>query len=153
MPVVPIKELKTLLPRGKRLLGIDHGEKTWGLALSNPELTMATPLKTIHRARYAHDMAVLAGTAKEYEVGGFVIGLPLNMDASEGPRAQAVRHFAQDVLKALDLPLAFQDERLSTHAVEQLLIEELNMPRDKRKQVIDAHAAAYILNDALKAMS
>ena len=157
MPLVEIKELPTKIPPKSRLLGIDHGEKTLGLALSTPDLLMATPYKTLQRKNFTENIKEIAAICREYEVGGIVFGLPLNMDGTEGSRAQSVRHYAMNLLKekqslGFDLYIAFQDERLSTHAVEQLLIEDLNMPRAKRKQVIDAYAAAHILNDALKAM-
>ncbi len=157
MPIVSLKELKALLPRGKRLAGIDHGAKTWGLALSNPELTIATPLKTIQRSKFTLDVAKLAAVCREYEVAGFIIGMPFNMDDTSGPRTDSVKHFADNLIKAREIlgfePLiAFQDERLSTHAAEHLLIEDLDMSWKKRKGVIDAHAACPILQAALGAM-
>src|SRR3990167_6148617 len=138
MPVVTIKEIKALLPKNSRLLGMDHSEKTLGLALSNPELTMALPLRTIRRVKFTQDVIELAKICKEYNVVGFVIGLPLNMDDSEGPRVQSVKHFSDNLLNAKNVfgfePLiAFFDERLSTYAAEQQLIEDLGMRRDKRK--------------------
>jgi putative Holliday junction resolvase len=155
MAIIPLKELKTHLPRGKRLMGIDHGEKTLGLALSNPDLTIATPFKTIQRTKFTQDIVTLAKICSEYEVFGFVIGLPLNMDGTEGPRVQSVKHFSDNLLKATEAlgfePLiAFFDERLSTYAAEQSLIDDLDMRRDKRKAVIDAAAAAHILKGALE---
>lgn len=155
MPVVGIKELRQYIPPKTRLLGIDHGEKTLGLAFSNPELTMATPFKTLVRKSFAENLRELRAICDEYSIKCFVMGLPLHMDGSEGKRAQSVRHYAMNLTKAADAlgfepVIAFEDERLSTYAVEQILIEDLNMPPAKRKTVIDAHAAAYILNDALK---
>ena len=153
-----LKALKASLPRGKRLMAIDHGTKTLGLALSNPALTMATPLKTIRRTKFTQDMRALAVVAKEYEVGGFVIGLPLNMDGSSGGRVDSVRHFGDNLAAAAEIfgfapPVAFWDERLSTFAAEQLLIEDLNMSREKRREIIDAQAAAQILQSALDALA
>src|SRR5689334_22496610 len=100
MAIVTLKELRAALPKGKRLIGIDHGAKTWGLAVSNPELTMATPLRTIDRGKFKEDVGALAAICVEYGVGGFVIGLPLGMDGSEGPRVDSVRHFAENLLQA-----------------------------------------------------
>ncbi|MBI1214367.1 MAG: Holliday junction resolvase RuvX [Alphaproteobacteria bacterium] len=158
MAIVAIKELKTALPAKTRLLGIDHGSKTWGLALADPGLTIATPLKTIRRTKFTENLRELAALCKEYEVGGFIIGLPLNMDDSEGPRAQSVRHFGFNLLKekeqlGFEPVIAFFDERLSTHAAEQLLIDDLDMKRGKRKEIIDAMAAAHILQGALDALN
>ena len=157
MPVIAIKEIKALLPKKSRLLGIDQGEKTLGLALSNPELTMATPLKTLKRTKFKQDIVEMAKICIEYNVLGFVIGLPLNMDGSEGPRVQSVKHFSDNLLNAknilgFDPLIAFFDERLSTYAAEQLLIDDLGMSRDKRKAVIDAAAAACILQGALDSL-
>ncbi len=154
MPVVTIKELRAHLPPKSRILGMDHGEKTIGLALSNPDLTFATPFKTLRRSTFTENVDEIARICREYAVRGFVIGLPYNMDGSEGRRAESVRGFAANLMKAqtalgFDPLIAFQDERLSTYAVEQFLIEERNMRRDKRKAVIDAHAAAHILQAAL----
>lgn len=156
MPIVEIKELRRLLPPKSRLMGLDHGEKTLGLALSNPEMTVITPFKTLVRKNFTENMKELAAVCKEYEVRGFVLGLPLNMDGTVGPRAQSVKTFAASLIKAKDAlgfdPLiAFFDERLSTFAAEDLLITDLAMKRKKRKTVIDAHAAAHILKEALKA--
>jgi putative Holliday junction resolvase len=154
MPIVSLKELKEKLPRGKRLMGIDHGEKTWGLALADPGLKMATPFKTIRRTKFTQDVAELAKLCREYEVAGFVIGMPYNMDGTSGPRVDSVTHFGDNLIRARDVlgfdPLiAFHDERLSTWAAEQALIDDLDMSREKRKQVIDAQAAAGILQAAL----
>jgi putative Holliday junction resolvase len=158
MAIVAIKELKAALPAKSRLLGIDHGSKTLGLALANPALTMATPLKTIARTKFTENLRELAVLCKDYEIGGFVIGLPYNMDGTEGPRAQSVRHFGFNLLKDKDKlgfepVIAFFDERLSTYAAEQMLIDDLNMRRDKRKEIIDAMAAAQILQGALDALN
>jgi putative Holliday junction resolvase len=154
MPVVSLKELKDKLPRGKRLMGIDHGEKTWGLALANPDLTVATPFRTIRRTKFSQDILELGKLCREYEVAGFVIGMPFNMDGTSGPRADSVKHFADNLMKArealgFDPLITFHDERLSTYAAEQALIDDLGMSREKRKSVIDAMAAAGILQAAL----
>lgn len=157
MPIVTIKELATHLPPGTRLLGVDHGTKKLGLALSSPDLTLTTPLKTLACSNFSEYVKNLAEICREYNVGGFVIGLPFNMDGSEGPRAQSVRHFADNLFKAKDRlgmePLiAFWDERLSSFAAEQTLIDDFDMPRKKRGDVIDQMAAVYILKGALDAV-
>lgn len=154
MAVVTLKDLKSTLPKGKRLLGIDQSKKALGLALSNPELTLATPLKTIVRARFAEDVAALAAVCREYDVRGFVIGLPLNMDGTEGPRVDSVKHFAFNLTAAkealgFDPLIAFADERLSTSAADDLLSEHTRMSRRERDAVIDQLAAQMILQGAL----
>lgn len=157
MPIVSPKELKLALPKGKRLMGIDQSKKVLGLALSNPELTMAMPFRTIVRTKFSHDVHVLAGLCREYDVRGFVIGLPLNMDGTEGSRVDSVKHFADNLIKAKDVlgfdPLiAFTDERLSTSAAEDLLSEHTKMSRRERDNVVDQLAAQMILQAALEEM-
>ncbi|MFH1158231.1 MAG: Holliday junction resolvase RuvX [Pseudomonadota bacterium] len=157
MTVVTLKELKALLPKGRRLMGIDHSKRNWGLAISNPDFTIATPLLTIPCTRFGKDVEKLAGLCKEYGVGGFVIGLPLNMDGSEGPRVDSVRHFAENLIQAKDIlgfePLiAFFDERLSSSAVDDFLNEHTRLSRKRRDTVIDKLAAQLILQGALEKM-
>ena len=141
------------LPQGVRLLGLDIGEKTIGLAVSDSGQSVASPLETIRRSKFAKDMERLKEIIAERRVGGLVLGLPINMDGSEGPRCQSVRQFARNLesLAGIDLPLAFWDERLSTRAVERFLIDEQDMTRMRRAEVIDKLAAAYILQGALDA--
>ncbi|TDR94439.1 Holliday junction resolvase RuvX [Enterovirga rhinocerotis] len=136
------------LPRGARLLGFDLGTKTIGLALSDVERSLATPLETIRRTKFTADAARIRTIAEQYQVGGFVVGLPLNMDGSEGPRAQATRSFVRNLRREIALPAAFWDERLSTAAVTRELISQ-DASRAKRAQVVDRLAAAYILQGAL----
>ena len=153
MPVLPLAELPKLLPPKSRLLGLDIGAKTIGLALSDPGLAVASPLETLRRGkRFAEDAKALLALIEARGVGGLVLGLPLNMDGSEGPRAQSVRAFALNLLKLRDLPLAFWDERLSTAAVTRFLIDEADMTRKRRALVVDKMAAAYILQGALDAL-
>lgn len=149
MAITTLDDLVPLLRRGQRLLGVDVGTRTLGLALSDVTLTVATPLRTISRTRLQADLGHLDSLAGEHDVGGFVLGLPVGMDGREGPRAQAVRQFARDLDKTLHRPIAFWDERFSTAAVERTLIEEADMTRRRRRQVIDRAAAAYILQGAL----
>ena len=136
------------LPRGKRLLGFDIGTKTIGLATSDVERRMATPLETIPRAKFAKDAERIVAIANRYDVGGLVAGLPVNMDGTEGPRAQATRAFMRNLSRLLPLPVAFWDERLSTAAVQRALIEQ-DASRARRAEVVDRMAAAYILQGAL----
>lgn len=136
------------LPRGARLLGLDLGAKTIGLALSDVERRIATPLQTIARVKFGPDAGRLTAVAERYGVGGLVFGLPVNMDGSEGPRAQATRAFARNLSRLLPLPFAFWDERLSTAAVTRSLIEA-DASRARRAAVVDRMAAAYILQGLL----
>jgi putative Holliday junction resolvase len=157
MPVVAIKELRALLPKGRRLIGIDHGEKTLGLALSNPDLTIATPFKTLERTKFTENVRQLAKICKEYEVAGFVIGLPVSLRGDESRRAESVRHFGQNLIEAKELlgfdPLiAFWDERFSTAAMERFLIDQADASRKRRDEVIDKMAAQHILQGALDAL-
>ncbi len=145
---VRIEELGALLAPEARLLGLDVGTKTIGLALSDVTRSIATPYETIRRTKFTSDAKALAAIAEEMGVGGLVIGLPLNLDGSEGPRAQSTRAFARNLAKHVDLPMAFWDERLSTAAVERHLIEA-DATRKRRAEVVDRMAAAYILQGAL----
>jgi len=145
-------KIKSLLAPGQRLLGLDIGSKTIGLALSDVLLMLASPAKTIKRSKFTPDVEQLVTMINEQNVGGLVIGLPVQMDGSEGPACQSVRQFAQNLLAIIDIPIAFWDERLSTNAVERLLINEVDMTRKRRAEVIDKMAAAYILQGALDGM-
>jgi len=155
MALCDLKELKTLLHPKERLLGFDHGKKTIGLAVADPILSIANAVETIQRKKFSADIERIAYFVREFNIGGFIIGLPLNMDGSEGPRCQSVRHFADNMLERSeelfkkDMPMTFWDERLSTHAVESFLIDEVDMNRKRRKQVIDKLAAAHILQGAV----
>ncbi len=153
MAVIEIGRIKGLLKPGQRLLGLDIGSKTIGLALSDVTLMLASPAETIKRGNFTDDMEKLNGLIAAENVGGLVLGLPVQMDGTEGPRAQSVRQFAENLLQRMDLPLAFWDERLSTAAVERVLIDEADMTRKRRSQVVDKMAAAYILQGALDAIS
>jgi putative holliday junction resolvase len=148
MAVVALTELTALLPSRGGLIGLDLGTKTIGVAACDPDWRLATPVETIARKRFSDDAARLFHLAAERRTAGFVLGLPINMDGSEGPRAQASRAFARNLARLTELPIALWDERLSTAAVERVLIEA-DVSRDRRKAVIDQHAAAYILQGAL----
>lgn len=149
MAIVALTDLPPLLKTGQRLAGLDVGTKTIGVALSDVMRSLATPLETIKRGKFLPDAQRLFDIARRYDVGAFVVGLPLALDGSEGPRCQSVRQFAANLLQVQDLPLAFQDERMSTAAVQRMLIDELDMSRQRRGQVVDRAAAAYILQGAL----
>lgn len=140
--------LLATLPRGRRLLGFDLGTKTIGLALSDVERRIATPLETIARRKFTLDAERIRSLAERFDVGGLVFGLPVNMDGSEGPRAQATRAFVRNLRPILALPAAFWDERLSTAAVTRALIAA-DASRRRRAEVVDKLAAAYILQGAL----
>jgi len=145
-------ELRAHLAPGRRLLGLDVGAKTIGLALSDTTLAIASAFATIRRAKFAADAAELARIVAAQGVGGLVLGLPINMDGSEGPRCQSLRAFQRNLAAKLDLPMAFWDERLSSAAVQRLLIDEVDASRARRAQLVDKLAAAYILQGALDAM-
>jgi putative holliday junction resolvase len=136
------------LPRGSRLMGLDLGSKTIGIALSDVEKVIASPLETIVRAKFTKDAARLIELAALYRVAGLVIGLPRNMDGSDGSAAQSARSFARNLGRLTPLPLAFWDERLSTAAVSRMLIGA-DTSRARRNQIIDKLAATYILQGAL----
>jgi len=150
--VADVASLRAALPRNQRLLGLDLGEKTIGLALSDPVLSVASPVATIKRSKFTADANALLKLVAERGVGGLVIGLPLNMDGSEGPRCQSTRQFAANLLKLKDLPVLFWDERLSTMAVERAMIAH-DVTRAKRDKVVDQAAAAFILQGVLDAIA
>ena len=152
MPVVSLKELGAKLPRGRCLLGLDLGEKTIGLALSDAGHIIATPMQTIRRGRFAADARTLEGLIGEYDITALVIGLPVNMDGTEGPRCQSTRAFADNLLGMFDIDIAFWDERLSTAAVTRTLLEA-DVSRARRRELVDKMAAAYILQGALDFLS
>lgn len=155
MPIVQPSELPAYLSSGQRLLGLDLGEKTVGMAISDSGLSIASPLETIRRGKFTKDAGTLKALCAARKVGGLVIGLPVNMDGSEGPRCQSVRQFAANLIEqaGVALPIAFWDERLSTAAVERFLVEEADMSRKRRAAVVDKMAAAYILQGALDALA
>ncbi|MCU4180421.1 Holliday junction resolvase RuvX [Bosea sp. BH3] len=146
----PLVELETFLelPPHARLLGLDLGTKTIGLALSDVERQIATPLETIQRVKFGLDAAALLKIAEKYQVAGLVIGLPLNMDGTEGPRVQSTRAFVRNLAPLTALPIVFWDERMSTLAVTRTLLDA-DASRAKRAAVVDKMAAAYILQGAL----
>ncbi|HKU98630.1 MAG TPA: Holliday junction resolvase RuvX [Vineibacter sp.] len=161
MALIDIAALPTVLPPQGRLLGLDIGTRTIGLATSDVLRSLATPLRTIARTKFTKDAAQLAEVVRQHEVAALVVGLPLNMDGSEGPRCQSVRQFVANLMaldtalgprppnRFADLPMVLQDERLSTAAIERTMIESYDMSRQKRDARIDAAAAAWILQAVL----
>ena len=153
MPVMDIMELPAALARNTPVVGLDLGEKTIGVAVSDLSRRIASPLALIRRKKFTDDAAELFALMDQRGAAGVVIGLPLNMDGTEGPRCQSSRAFARNLIRLRDLPIAFWDERLSTAAVERVLIGEADLTRSKRAEVVDRAAAGYILQGALDRMA
>ncbi|MGA7676704.1 MAG: Holliday junction resolvase RuvX [Rhizomicrobium sp.] len=149
--ILSLDDLKAAMAPGMRLLGLDLGEKTIGVALSDTSLTIATPMETLQRGKFTADAVMLEKIIADQGVGGLVIGLPLNMDGSEGPSAQSARAFARNFAARSPLPVALCDERLSTAAVTRTLLEA-DASRKRRAVLVDKMAAAYILQGALDRM-
>lgn len=147
-----LQELKQHLKTYEALLGFDYGEKRLGVAVSDLMRSIATPYKIIERKGLSRDIAEIKKIITEKEIGGIVYGLPLQMDGTEGETAQKVKKFAEQVFLQTGLPFAFWDERLSSSAVESFLIKDADLSRAKRKKVLDASAASYILQGALDAL-
>ncbi len=147
-----IREFREKIKPYKAILAFDYGEKRLGLAVSDLLLMTANPLEIVYRSDLKKDIETIKKVVEEKEVGGLVFGLPLQMDGSEGETVKAVRIFAQKVEQEIGLPILFWDERLSSRAVESFLIKEVDMSRAKRKQILDASAAAYILQGVLDAL-
>ncbi|MBP6951076.1 MAG: Holliday junction resolvase RuvX [Alphaproteobacteria bacterium] len=151
MPLLAFEEFSFLsFGKEERLLGCDVGQKTIGLALSDTTLKIATAFQVIHRTQWKKDSATLLKIILTYHIGGIVVGFPLNMNGSEGPRCQSTRQFVTNLITLQDLPICLWDERLSTLAVTRTLLEA-DLSRAKRSQVIDKVAASYILQGALDA--
>lgn len=148
MSIVTLADLRSQLAPGLRLLGLDLGEKTIGLALSDTRLTVATPFETLSRGKFSADAAKIEAIASKQGVGGLVIGLPLNMDGSNGPSAQSARAFARNFAARSALPIVLWDERLSTAAVTRDMIAA-DATRKRRAATVDKIAAAYILQGVL----
>jgi putative pre-16S rRNA nuclease len=146
--VLPLAEAAPRLPARGALIGLDLGTKTIGVAASDPDRRIATAVETVARETFRKDAERLLGLAAERQAVGFVLGLPINMDGSEGPRAQSTRAFARNLAKETELPIALWDERLSTAAAERSLIGA-DVSRARRAAVIDQHAAMFILQGAL----
>ncbi len=136
--------LLSALPRFKRLMGLDLGTKTIGIAISDVERRIASPLETLRRVKFGPDAAALLALCQKQDIGALILGLPLNMDGTSGPRVQATEAFARNLAKLTDLPILFQDERLSTAAVTRTLLEA-DASRARRAELVDKMAAAYLL--------
>ena len=154
MAIIDFPELTALLVDDGRLMALDVGTKTIGVATSDVRRTLATPLTTLKRRKLAADLGALGALAAKHEIKALAIGLPLNMDGSEGPRCQSVRQFAANIERhgppaLAALPIVLQDERLSTAAVTRGMIEDYDMSRARRAERVDAAAAAWILESAL----
>jgi putative Holliday junction resolvase len=148
MSLLPLTDISATLKRDQRLLGLDLGTKTIGLALSDVSRTIATPHSTIIRKKFTQDAEMLLAIVAKHDVGALVLGLPVSMDGTEGPRCQSVRSFATNLLKIGDIPIALWDERWSTAAVTRTLLEA-DTSRARRAEVVDKLAAAYILQGAM----
>ena len=151
MAICKLNDMKTALLAGQRLLGLDVGKKTIGLAISDGNLAVASPMKILWRNKFTTDVQEMFALCDAKQVGGMVIGWPVNMDGSEGPRCDSTRDFAYALLRLRDLPIAFMDERLSTQAVESAMLSA-DMTRQRRAERRDALAAAWILQAALDRM-
>ena len=152
MTLINMTELRGKLARNQRLLGIDYGRRRIGLALSDVRLVLASPFGTLKRRKLTENAAEIAGIARANDVGGLVVGLPLSMDGSFGPAAQAARDWARDLAALTGLPTAMWDERLSSAAVNRTLIEA-DLSREGRAEVVDRSSAAWFLQGALDALT
>jgi putative holliday junction resolvase len=153
MAIVDITELAAALPRGAPVVGLDLGTKTIGVAVSDTSLMIASPLELIRKGQFTKDAETLFKLMQGRGAAGVVIGLPVNMDGTEGPRCQSARAFGRNLLRLKDLPIAFWDERLSSAAVNRVLIGEADVTRARRADLVDKMAAAYILQGALDRMA
>ncbi len=151
MAIINLKDLRAGLGRHQRLIGLDPGSKTIGVALSDVTLMLASPYAALKRGKLTANAAEIAAIARKEDAGGLVIGLPLSMDGTMGPAAQAAKDWARAVSEATALPCALFDERLSSAAVNRLLISAADMTRARRAEVVDRAAAAYMLQAALDA--
>jgi len=152
MAIVELQDLKKTLKRNDRLIGIDLGSKTIGLAISDVLRSVASPVETLVKGKFTKDAQKIQDLIDTEQFGGIVLGLPREMDGTEGKRCQITRAFASNLKGVIDLPILLWDERLSTVAVERILINEADMTRKRRKEVVDRAAAAYILQGALDAL-
>ncbi|WP_054008557.1 Holliday junction resolvase RuvX [Cypionkella psychrotolerans] len=148
MILTDITDFAASLPQGRAICGLDLGDKTIGIAVSDLRRSVSTPIHVIRRTKFTEDASALLAILTERNIAGIILGLPLNMDGSEGPRVQSTRAFARNLIKLTELPITFWDERLSTVAAERALIEA-DTSRKRRREVIDQVAAGYILQGAL----
>ena len=151
MAVINLKDLRSGLPRHARLIGLDPGAKVIGVALSDVTLMLASPYGTIRRGKLSANAAEIAAIARKEGAAGIVVGLPLSMDGSMGPAAQAAKDWARSLSEATGIDVALFDERLSSAAVNRMLVVEADLTRTKRAAAVDRAAAAYMLQAALDA--
>lgn len=150
MPILDLLDLPGAIPKGAPIMGLDLGEKTIGVAVSDVGLMIATPAHLLRKTKFSSDAEALLALMQARDAAALVIGLPVNMDGTEGPRCQSVRAFGRNLLRLRpDLPIVFWDERLSTAAVNRMLIDEADVTRHRRKDLVDKAAAAWILQGAL----
>jgi putative Holliday junction resolvase len=149
MPIIDLQSIKLHLSPNQSLLGLDLGRKTIGLAISDPTFMIASPIGTIKRTKFTADANQLMDIHKNRNIGGWILGIPVEMDGFEGARCQSTRQFSSNFMELSDIPIAFWDERLSSSAVNRFLISEADMTRKRRSQVVDKMAAGYILQGAL----
>ena len=147
-----ISELAENILPASRLLGLDVGSKTIGLAVSDSDLNVATAIDTIRRTKFTKDFEQLVEIIEDRNIGGLVIGLPISMDGTEGPACQSIRQFGSNILERREMAITFWDERLSTSAVQRFLTDEADMTRKRRGEVVDKLAATYILQGALDSL-
>ncbi len=152
MILTDITDFLAALPPNRAICGLDLGDKTIGIAVSDLRRSVSTPIHTVRRTKFTADAAELLAVLTERNIAGIILGLPLNMDGSEGPRVQSTRAFARNLIKLTELPITFWDERLSTVAAERALLEG-DTSRKRRREVIDQVAAGYILQGALDRLS
>ena len=150
MPVVDLTELPARLAPYAPVVGLDLGEKTIGVAVSDATRTVASPIELIRKVKFTQDAAALFKLMESRGAAGIVIGLPVNMDGTEGPRCQSSRAFGRNLLRLKDLPIAFWDERMSSMAINRVLIDEADITRARRAELVDKMAAAWILQGALE---
>ena len=148
-----VAELMKTFPKGTRLLGLDVGKKNIGIAISDPGLKIASPNSNLKRTKLKKDIESLEQIVLDKNIGGLICGLPIKLDGSEGKACQSIRQFVKDINAELSIGISFWDERLSTVAVERVLIQEANLSRQRRAQIVDKVAAVYILQSALDYLS
>ena len=148
-----VSELIKTFPKGTRLLGLDVGKKNIGIAISDPGLKIASPNSNLKRTKLKKDIESLEQIVLDKNIGGLICGLPIKLDGSEGKACQSIRQFVKDINAELSIGISFWDERLSTVAVERVLIQEANLSRQRRAQIVDKVAAVYILQSALDYLS
>ena len=149
MPIVELTDLAAALPPRTPLLGLDLGDKTIGVAASDIDRMIASPIEVIRRTRFTEDVDRVFELMEDRGAHALVIGLPVNMDGTEGPRCQSARAFARNLSRLKDLPIAFWDERMSTAAVQRMMTDEADLTRARRADLVDKAAAAWILQGAL----